>query len=123
MKLRIAFVVALACLGLGASLGLGATRDRGDDGDRTTTRTAPACVRVTLGGPATSGSVAFTAARTSENARNLAGKAVTLSVPAGARVLAVACRTNGTLTLRSLRVTVAPPKADDGQDGDRRGRR
>jgi hypothetical protein len=64
---------------------------------------------VGLAGAASSGSVAFKATRTSKNAAKLVGTAVTLSIPAGARVVAVACMgDNGALTLRSLRVINSP---------------
>ena len=109
-----ALITALFVAGFTASIGLGATRDHGGD-DATTTSTVtttgehPHCKAVALAGAASSGSVAFKASHTSKNAANLAGTAVTLSIPAGARVAAVACTdANGALTLRSLRV-INPP--------------
>jgi hypothetical protein len=117
MKIK-ALIAALFVAGFTASIGLGATRDHGsDDGTTTTsttstgttTTTAPRCRAVALSGAATSGSVAFQAKHASKNAAKLVGTAVTLSIPAGARVAAVACMgTNGVLTLRSLRVVVPP---------------
>jgi hypothetical protein len=111
MKIK-ALIAALFVAGLTASIGLGATREHGGDGTTATTTTKtstvtrePRCQAVGLAGAATSGSVAFTATHTSKNGVKFAGKAVTLSVPAGARVVAVACaNADGTLTLRSLRV-------------------
>src|SRR3954447_11786699 len=113
MKIK-ALIAALFVAGFTASIGLGATRDHGSDDGTTTTSTvttttttpkAPRCKAVALSGAATAGSVAFKAAHTSKNAAKLAGTAVTLSIPAGARVAAVACiDANGALTLRSLRI-------------------
>lgn len=115
-----ALIAALFVAGLTASLGLGATRDHNDGTTSTSTSTStsttpvhPHCQAVALGGPASAGSVAFTAAHTSHNAAKLAGTSVTLTIPSGARVMAVACTdANGALTLRSLRVVnhVAGPK-------------
>jgi hypothetical protein len=108
MKIK-ALIAALFVAGLTASIGLGATREHGDDGT-TTTKTStvtkePRCQAVGLAGAATSGSVAFTASHTSKNAAKFKGTAVTLAVPAGSRVVAVACvGADGTLTLRSLRI-------------------
>jgi hypothetical protein len=118
MKIK-ALIAALFVAGFTASIGLGATRDHGsDDGTTTTTSTstvttttpkAPRCKAVALSGAATGGSAAFKATHTSKNAAKLAGTAVTLTIPAGARVAAVACTdANGVLTLRSLRVVVPP---------------
>jgi hypothetical protein len=112
MKVK-ALILALFVAGVMASIAVGATRDHGDDGT-TTTRTVstgttptpePRCKAVGLAGLASSGSVAFTATHTSKNGAKFANTAVTLSIPAGARVVAVACvDASGALTLRSLRV-------------------
>jgi hypothetical protein len=127
MKIKALFA-ALLVAGFTASIGLGATRDHGSDDGTTTTSTStvttttqhPRCHAVALSGAASSGTVAFKAAHTSKNAAKLANTAVTLSIPAGARVVAVACTdANGALTLRSLHVGVAPPHHAEHKSGDK----
>jgi predicted secreted protein len=114
MKLK-ALLVALFIAGLAASLALaqpvkhpkpGATTT----GTTTTTTPKPKCHQVELKGTATGGSVAFTVTKASKSGRSLVGTAVSLSVPAGAKVKAKACTTEGsnTLTLRDLHVEVSP---------------
>jgi hypothetical protein len=111
MKLK-ALLTALFLAGVTASLALGAAGQARDDGTTSTvtsTTEKTRCKPVMLAGPANAGSVAFTAAKTSKSGQKLAGSAVTLAIPAGARVLAVACTdASGALTLRSLRVGAAP---------------
>ena len=69
----------------------------------TTTTPTAKCRKVSLGGAATGGSVAFTATRASKAGKTAVGGAVTLAIPAGARVRATACvDANGALTLRNL---------------------
>jgi hypothetical protein len=70
------------------------------------------CDQVELKGNATAGSVTFTVTKANKRGRNLVGTAVTLTVPAGAKVKAKACTTAGStaLTLRDLHVKVPPAK-------------
>src|SRR5436190_14753774 len=109
MKIKALLAVFLVA-GFASSLALGATGRRGDDGTTTSSTTTstverPKCKPVALGGKASAGSVAFTATRTSKNAAKLANTTVTLTIPAGARIVAVACTdANGALTLRQLHV-------------------
>jgi hypothetical protein len=119
-----ALIAALCVAGLTASFALGSTRDGGGGTTTTstTTTTTPKqrCQPVSLGGAASAGSVAFTASKTSKNARKLVNTAVALTIPAGARVMAVACTdAAGALTLRSLRVVVK--QAGGSGDGKARG--
>jgi hypothetical protein len=102
-----ALIAALFVAGLTASFALGATSRHGDGTTTTGTTTTPhpKCQAVALSGAASSGSVAFAAKHTSKNAAKLAGTNVTLAIPSGARVLAIACTdASGALTLRSLTV-------------------
>jgi len=63
------------------------------------------CQHVELRGSNGSGSVAFTVDKASDNGSTLVGKQVTLTVPAGSSVGAIACLdAAGTLTLRGFAV-------------------
>ena len=75
----------------------------------TSTTSKPKCNQVELKGNATAGTVTFTVTKANERGRNLVGTAVTLTIPAGAKVKAKACTTVGSnaLTLRSLHVKPA----------------
>jgi hypothetical protein len=75
----------------------------------TSTTPKPKCNQVELKGNATAGSVTFTVTKANKSGRNLVGTAVTLTIPAGAKVKAKACTTAGStaLTLRSLHVKPA----------------
>ena len=118
MKLK-AFLGVLFLAGLLASFALGATSSSRDEGTTTSTSTTPKppkCPRVELRGAATGGSVTFTVAKANKGGQSLVGTAVTLTVPAGARVTAHACTSNGTLTLQGLEVKV--PKGPKGPKSD-----
>jgi hypothetical protein len=74
----------------------------------TTTAEKPKCGQVELKANATAGSVTFTVTKANKRGRNLVGTAVTLVVPAGAKVKAKACTgASGPLTLRDLHVKAA----------------
>jgi hypothetical protein len=93
MKLRIAVLVAAAFGGAGASVALA---DHGGDHGKK-------CKAVHVSGTLAAGSLSLT---------TKAGKALSLSLPAGARAKAEACTTDGTTyTLRHLEVEVKAPKA------------
>jgi len=68
--------------------------------------------QVELKGDATAGSITFTVAKANKRGQNLVGTAVTLTVPAGAKIEAKACTTAGStaLTLCDLHAKVAPAK-------------
>lgn len=120
MKLK-AVLVALFLAGLVASFAVakpkppkppkpGAlTTTTSTTGTTGTTPTKPKCNQVELKGNATAGSVTFTVTKANERGRNLVGTAVTLTIPAGAKVKAKACTTVGSaaLTLRNLHVKPA----------------
>ncbi len=85
-------------------------KGRRHEGDRPKPMPKPACQNVVLMGSNGSGSVALTVSRASHNGASLVGKQVTLAIPAGARVNALACIDSaGALTLRSVRVQVPKP--------------
>jgi hypothetical protein len=67
------------------------------------------CQNVELKGAAGSGTVSFTVSRTEHKSSSLAGKQVTVTIPAGSALSVQACRdASGALTLRGLHVgTVA----------------
>jgi hypothetical protein len=122
MKIK-ALLTALFLAGLTASLALGATGQSRDEGTTTSTVTTTTakkakCHSVTLAGDASAGSVAFKATKASKSGKALVGTNVTLAIPAGARVQAVACTdASGALTLRSLHVGVkkAPKLQGEGK--------
>jgi hypothetical protein len=88
-------------------------------GTTTTTPSPSKCQKVELKGSNGSGSVTFTVDKTSNKASDLAGKPLTLTIPAGATVQANACRdASGALTLRGLHVLV---KSDQGKGDDHEG--
>ena len=78
----------------------------------TTTAVKPKCNQVELKGNSTAGSITFTVTKANKRGRALVGTAVTLTVPAGAKVKAKACTTSGSsaLTLRDLHVKVPRTK-------------
>jgi len=78
----------------------------------TTTAAKPKCNQVELKGNSTAGSITFTVTKANKRGRALVGTAVTLTVPAGAKVKAKACTTTGSsaLTLRDLHVKVPRTK-------------
>jgi predicted secreted protein len=115
MKLKALLLVALFIVGLTASLALASPSKQPKAADTSTTTTTnasakPKCDQVELKGSATGGSFAFTVTKANKRGRNLVGTAVTLVVPAGAKVKAKACSAGGTLTLRDLHVKVPPTK-------------
>ena len=98
MKLKAALVGALVA-GLAASFALGST------GPTTAAKTK--CQKVELRGSATAGSVTLTVEKANKHGSDLVGTSPTLTIPAGAKVKANACRaTDGSLTLRVLKVKV-----------------
>jgi hypothetical protein len=114
MKIK-ALVLALFLGGLVTSFALGAPeKERKPKQSATTTTTTtsttttskkPKCDQVELKGSAAAGSITFTVTKASKRGRNLVGTAVTLAIPAGAKVKAKACSTSGgPLTLRDLHV-------------------
>jgi hypothetical protein len=111
MKVK-ALLAALFVAGVSASLALGATAHHRDGttststvASTTTTTEHQHCHSVALAGAATSGTVAFKVDQTSKSGEKLVGSAVTVNIPAGAHVLAIACTdASGALTLRSLNV-------------------
>jgi hypothetical protein len=114
MKIK-ALLVALFVAGVSASFALGAGKHSQDSTTTstvtttTTTTTKTHCHAVSLSGTATAGSVAFKITKGSKSAKSLIGTTPTLTIPAGARVHAVAtvCGDNlAGLTLRSLTVGV-----------------
>ncbi len=122
MKLKLTLaLVALA--GLASSLALVGTTQASDGKNAsTTTGTSTgkkgdgehghhgnsSCQRVELRGTNGSGSVAFTVTKANDNGSSLVGKQVTLTVPAGSVVGAMACvDTAGALTLHGLVVMPA----------------
>ena len=121
MKLRVLLAV-LFVAGLAASLAFAAgpkppkpqkpgARTASTTTTTTTTSKKPKCQQVELKGNATAGSVTFTVLKANKRGRNLVGTAVTLVVPAGAKVKAKACTdAGGALTLRDLHVKAKPAK-------------
>jgi hypothetical protein len=126
---RAAGLALLACAGLAAAFGLatpgGADTGRGTGTGTTATapsgehgkgrpgakgRTAPACRPVVLAGQDGSGAVSFTVKRAAgRQGSDLVGKQVSLTIPSGTPVAALACSdSSGALTLRELRVLRAP---------------
>jgi hypothetical protein len=90
----------------------------------TTTPSADKCKRVELKGSNGAGTVTFTVDKARKSS-GLAGKAVTLTIPAGSRIHANACiDAAGALTLRNLEVSAAKkpeapkPDADKGKGKD-----
>jgi hypothetical protein len=117
MKLK-TLLVALLVAGIAASLALAKPPKPTKPGKpakplvTTTTAAKPKCDQVELKGNATAGSVTFTVTKANKRGRDLVGTAVTLTVPAGAKIKAKACTTAGSaaLTLRDLHVKVSPAK-------------
>jgi hypothetical protein len=123
MKLKVLLAV-LFVAGLAASLALAAApkspkpqKPGAKPASTTTTSTTtttgkkPKCHQVELKGNATAGSVTFTVLKANKRGRSLVGTAVTLVVPAGAKVKAKACSgEGGTLTLRDLHVKAKAAK-------------
>jgi len=110
-----ALLVILFVAGLAASLALAGSPKPSAEAQTTTTTTTtkkPKCDQVELKGKATVGSLTVTVAKANKRGRNLVGTAVTFVVPAGAKVKAKACSTNGAapLMLRELHVKVAAAK-------------
>jgi hypothetical protein len=109
-----AVLVALFVAGLVASLAVAKTpKPRpGPTGPTTSTHAKkPKCEQVELKANATSGTITFTVTKANRRGRSMVGSAVTLVVPAGAKVKAKACGTTpGALTLRDLHVKVARAK-------------
>lgn len=112
MKIK-ALVLALFLTGLVTSFALGAPRkDRTPPKQSATTTTSTTttskkakCDQIELKGSATAGSITFTVAKANKRGRNLVGTAVTLAIPAGAKIKAKACSmAGGPLTLRDLHV-------------------
>jgi len=120
MKLKVLLAV-LFVAGLAASLALAASpkspkpqKPGAKTASTTTTTTTskkPTCHQVELKGNATAGSVTFTVLKANKRGRSLVGTAVTLTVPAGAKVKAKACSgEGGALTLRDLHVKAKAAK-------------
>jgi len=120
MKLKVLLAV-LFVAGLAASLALAASpkspkpqKPGAKTASTTTTTTTskkPKCHQVELKGNATAGSVTFTVLKANKRGRSLVGTAVTLVVPAGAKVKAKACSgEGGALTLRDLHVKAKAAK-------------
>jgi hypothetical protein len=115
MKVK-ALVVALLVAGIAASLALAKApkppKPPKPAATTTTTAAKPKCDQVELKGNATAGSITFTVAKANKRGRDLVGTAVTLTVPAGAKIKAKACTTAGStaLTLRDLHAKVPPAK-------------
>jgi hypothetical protein len=108
-----ALLVVLFTAGLVASLAPASTTKQPKPtgtttGTTTTTAPRPKCEQVELKGNATAGSVTFTVVKANRRGSSLVGQAVTLVVPAGAKVKAKACTAaGGALTLRNVHVKVA----------------
>ena len=121
MKLKVLLAV-LFVAGLAASLALAASpkspkpqkpgaKTASTTTTTTTTGKKPKCHQVELKGNATAGSVTFTVLKANKRGRSLVGTAVTLVVPAGAKVKAKACSgEGGALTLRDLHVKAKAAK-------------
>ena len=111
MKIKV-FLVVVFVAGLVVSLALAKAPKPGVTTQSTTTTTSskPKCNQVELKGNATAGSVTFTVTKANRRGRDLVGKAVTLVVPAGAKVKAKACTAGTVLTLRDLHAKVSPAK-------------
>ena len=114
MKVRVLLIVLLVA-GFAASLALAKGPKPTKPGNAlvtttttstTTTTAKPKCNQVELKGNATAGSITFTVTKANKRGRALVGTAVTLTVPAGAKVKAKACTTAGSsaLTFRDLHV-------------------
>ena len=115
MKLK-AILAVVFVAGLAASLAFAASPKAGKPGTTTgstttTTSKKPKCRQVELKGNGATGSVSFTVLKANKRGRSLVGTAVTLTVPAGAKVKAKACSGDGgALTLRDLHVSPKPTK-------------
>ena len=116
MKIK-ALLVVLLVAGFAASLALAKGPKPTKPATTTTTTTTttavkPKCNQVELKGNSTAGSITFTVTKANKRGRALVGTAVTLTVPAGAKVKAKACTTAGSsaLTLRDLHVKVPRTK-------------
>jgi predicted secreted protein len=107
-----ALLAALFVVGLVVSLALASpTKKPKPQATNTTTASKPKCDQVELKGNATAGSVTFTVTKANKRGRSLVGTAVTLVIPADAKVKAKACSAaGGALTLRNLHVKVSPAK-------------
>jgi hypothetical protein len=113
MKIK-ALVAVLFLAGLAASFALASPQKRSPSTSTTTSSTTTTtgkkakCHQVELKGEATGGSVAFTVKKANKRGRDLVGDAVTLVIPAGAKVKAKACTAEGSsaLTLRNVHVIV-----------------
>ena len=116
MKLKV-LIASLFIAGFASSFALaGGTRAAADTttgttadvttGAATTTPPPPKCRKVELKGSDAAGTVTFTVSKASKKAKDLAGKPVTLTIPAGSKVNATACfDAAGALTLRGLVVS------------------
>jgi hypothetical protein len=113
MKIK-ALVAVLFLAGLAASFALASPKSGKDATTATETTTTPKkakCKQVELKGVATGGSAVFTVKKANKRGRSLVGSAVTLVIPANAKVKAKACSAEGgALTLRELHVRVRPSK-------------
>jgi hypothetical protein len=115
MKIK-ALVAVLFVAGLAASFALASPQKKGPSTSTstsaTTTTAKQKCRQVELKGDATGGSAAFTVKKANKRGKSLVGSAVTLVIPAGAKIKAKACSTEGSsaLTLRDLHVRVRASK-------------
>ena len=114
MKIK-ALVAVLFLAGLAASLALASPQKKSPTTSTTTSSTTTSgkqkCRQVELKGDATGGSAAFTVKKASKRGRALVGTAVTLVIPANAKIKAKACSAEGGgLTLRDLHVRVRASK-------------
>jgi len=119
MKLK-ALLAVLFVAGLAASLAFAGSPKPGTPQKHTvstatttttTTSTKQKCHQVELKGNGATGSVSFTVLKANKRGRSLVGTSVTLTIPAGAKVKAKACSSDGgALTLRDLHVKAKPAK-------------
>jgi hypothetical protein len=110
MKIK-ALVAVLFVAGLAASFALASPQKRSPTTSTSTSSTTTGkkakCQQVELKGDATGGSAAFTVKKANKRGRSLVGTAVSLVIPAGAKVKAKVCTAEGgAMTLRDLHVRV-----------------
>lgn len=112
MKIKALALAALLVAGVGASFAIAKSKPQEPGASTATSSTShkPKCNQVELKGNTGTGSVTFTVKRANRRGHNLVGTQVTLSVPAGAKVIAKACSAGTTLTLRDLDVEASPAK-------------